>query len=35
MVTAQGCTEIPSADPQIAQYRNAAGKAPLTNPTTG
>ena len=35
MVTAQGCTPIDSADPQIAQYRKAAGEAPSTNPPTG
>jgi branched-chain amino acid transport system substrate-binding protein len=34
MVTAQGCTPISSADPQIAQYRQAAGLAPSTNPPT-
>ncbi len=34
MVTAQGCTEISSADPQIAAYRKAAGTAPLANPPT-
>jgi branched-chain amino acid transport system substrate-binding protein len=34
MVTAQGCTPISSADPQIAQYRKAAGTAPLANPPT-
>ena len=28
MVTAQGCTDISSVDPQIAQYRGAAGTAP-------
>ena len=27
MVTAQGCTQISSVDPQIAQYRSAAGTA--------
>jgi branched-chain amino acid transport system substrate-binding protein len=27
MVTAQGCTDIPSSDPQIAQYRTAAKAA--------
>jgi branched-chain amino acid transport system substrate-binding protein len=27
MITAQGCTQIPSADPQIAQYRKAAAAA--------
>ncbi|MBV9945097.1 MAG: ABC transporter substrate-binding protein [Solirubrobacterales bacterium] len=35
MVTAQGCTPISAADPQIAQYRSAAGTAPSTNPPTG
>jgi branched-chain amino acid transport system substrate-binding protein len=35
MVTAQGCTPISSADPQIAAYRAAAGLAPSTNPPTG
>jgi branched-chain amino acid transport system substrate-binding protein len=35
MVTAQGCFNISSADPQIAQYRNVAGTAPSTNPPTG
>ncbi len=35
MVTAQGCTPISSADPQIAQYRSVAGEAPSTNPPTG
>jgi branched-chain amino acid transport system substrate-binding protein len=35
MVTAQGCTPISQADPQIAAYRNAAGTAPSTNPPTG
>jgi branched-chain amino acid transport system substrate-binding protein len=35
MVTAQGCTPISAADPQIAQYRAAAGTAPSTNPPTG
>jgi branched-chain amino acid transport system substrate-binding protein len=34
MVTAQGCTLISSADPQIAAYRSAAGTAPMTNPPT-
>jgi branched-chain amino acid transport system substrate-binding protein len=34
MVTAQGCFNISSADPQIAQYRKAAGTAPSTNPPT-
>jgi branched-chain amino acid transport system substrate-binding protein len=32
MVTAQRCFDISSADPQIAQYRKAAGTAPSTNP---
>ena len=27
MVTAQGCTQISSVDPQIAQYRSVAGTA--------
>ncbi|MBV9418056.1 MAG: ABC transporter substrate-binding protein, partial [Solirubrobacterales bacterium] len=35
MVTAQGCFNVSSADPQIAQYRAAAGTAPSTNPPTG
>ena len=35
MVTAQGCFNVSSADPQIAQYRSAAGTAPSTNPPTG
>jgi branched-chain amino acid transport system substrate-binding protein len=35
MVTAQGCTPISDADPQIAAYRKAAGEAPSTNPPTG
>jgi branched-chain amino acid transport system substrate-binding protein len=35
MVTAQGCTPISNADPQIAQYRSVAGTAPSTNPPTG
>jgi branched-chain amino acid transport system substrate-binding protein len=34
MVTAQGCSNISSADPQIAQYRKVAGTAPSTNPPT-
>jgi len=34
MVTAQQCFNISSADPQIAQYRAAAGTAPSTNPPT-
>jgi len=29
MVTAQGCTDISSVDPQIAQYRSLAGTAAL------
>jgi hypothetical protein len=29
MITAQGCTQISSVDPQIAQYRSAAGTAAL------
>jgi hypothetical protein len=28
MTTAQGCTPISAVDPQIAQYRSAAGTAP-------
>ena len=32
MVTAQGCTPISDADPQIAAYRKIAGTAPSTNP---
>jgi len=35
MVTAQGCFNVSSNDPQIAQYRAAAGTAPSTNPPTG
>jgi branched-chain amino acid transport system substrate-binding protein len=35
MVTAQGCTPISAADPQIAAYRKVAGEAPSTNPPTG
>ncbi len=35
MVTAQGCTPISNADPQIAAYRKAAGEAPSTDPPTG
>ena len=31
MITAQGCTAISSADPQIAQYRKVAGTAPASN----
>jgi branched-chain amino acid transport system substrate-binding protein len=34
MVTAQQCFNVSSADPQIAQYRKAAGTAPSTNPPT-
>ncbi len=34
MVTAQGCTPISAADPQIAAYRKVAGTAPSTNPPT-
>jgi branched-chain amino acid transport system substrate-binding protein len=34
MVTAQGCFNVSSADPQIAQYRGVAGTAPSTNPAT-
>jgi hypothetical protein len=34
MVTAQPCFNVSSADPQIAQYRKAAGTAPSTNPAT-
>jgi branched-chain amino acid transport system substrate-binding protein len=34
MVTAQGCFNVSSADPQIAQYRQAAGTAHSTNPPT-
>ena len=34
MVTAQGCTPISAADPQIAAYRKVAGSAPSTNPPT-
>jgi branched-chain amino acid transport system substrate-binding protein len=34
MVTAQQCFNISSADPQIAQYRAAAGTASSTNPPT-
>ena len=34
MVTAQGCFLVSSADPQIAQYRKAAGTAPMANPPT-
>ncbi len=35
MVTAQGCFNVSSADPQIAAYRKVAGTAPSTNPPTG
>jgi branched-chain amino acid transport system substrate-binding protein len=35
MVTAQGCFNVSSADPQIAQYRHVAGTAQSTNPPTG
>ena len=35
MVTAQGCFNVSSDDPQIAAYRSAAGTAPSTNPPTG
>ncbi len=35
MVTAQGCFDVSSADPQIAAYRKVAGTAPSTNPPTG
>ncbi len=35
MLTAQGCTPISAADPQIAQYRSVAGEAPSTTPPTG
>ncbi|MGZ4220761.1 MAG: hypothetical protein ACXVH3_06740, partial [Solirubrobacteraceae bacterium] len=34
MVTAQQCFNVSSDDPQIAQYRKAAGTAPSTNPPT-
>ena len=34
MITAQPCFNVSSADPQIAQYRKAAGTAPSTNPPT-
>ena len=34
MVTAQGCFNVSSADPQIAAYRQSAGTAPSTNPPT-
>ena len=34
MVTAQGCFNVSSDDPQIAQYRSVAGTAPSTNPPT-
>ena len=32
MITAQGCTPISNADPQIAAYRKVAGEAPSTEP---
>jgi branched-chain amino acid transport system substrate-binding protein len=35
MVTAQGCFNVSSADPQIAAYRAAAGTAPSTEPPVG
>jgi branched-chain amino acid transport system substrate-binding protein len=35
MITAQGCFNVSSADPQIAAYRQAAGTAPSTNPPAG
>jgi branched-chain amino acid transport system substrate-binding protein len=35
MVTAQGCFDISSSDPQIAAYRAAAGTAPSTEPPVG
>ena len=34
MVTAQGCFNVSSADPQIAAYRKVAGTAASTNPPT-
>jgi len=34
MVTAQGCFNVSSSDPQIAQYRKVAGTASSTNPPT-
>jgi branched-chain amino acid transport system substrate-binding protein len=34
MVTAQGCFNVSSSDPQIAQYRAVAGTAASTNPPT-
>jgi branched-chain amino acid transport system substrate-binding protein len=34
MVTAQQCFNVSSNDPQIAEYRKAAGTAPSTNPPT-
>src|ERR1700753_730576 len=34
MVTSQQCFNVSSSDPQIAQYRSAAGTAPSTNPPT-
>ena len=35
MITAQGCTPISNADPQIAEYRKVAGQAPSTEPPVG
>jgi branched-chain amino acid transport system substrate-binding protein len=35
MITAQGCTPISNADPQIAAYRKVAGEAPSTEPPVG
>ena len=35
MVTAQGCFDVSSADPQIAAYRQVAGTAPSTEPPVG
>ncbi len=35
MVTAQGCFNVSSADPQIAAYRAVAGTAPSTEPPVG
>jgi branched-chain amino acid transport system substrate-binding protein len=35
MVTAQGCFDVSSADPQIAAYRKVAGTAPSTEPPVG
>jgi branched-chain amino acid transport system substrate-binding protein len=34
LVTIQGCTAVPSSDPQLAAYRRLAGTAPSTNPPT-